>query len=209
LKKRIVDFAQFFLARIDNASSPDLELLNGEIKRVENYLENFLQGNPRVDTSDLDLPAIRWPIEETSFIKLVLNRDRYYQELRTIFDEYLAANHLDCDPKLLDEVFRYQKSRVVNPSGPVESVLALNYNLPQFFEAAMLLTPIELQKQKVTMTVVENYKYEHVQDFVRFHVWYGRQGKKFYYQVHYDSSEHAASEFRPTDIHSPVPTIST
>lgn len=209
LQSRVMDFAEFFLARIRDPKPPALGLLAGEIRRVESYLESFLKGNPHVDTSDLDLPAIRWPVEEVSFIKLALERNRYYEELRVIVDEFLASQRVACDPALLDQVFRYQKARVVNPAGPAESVLCFDYNLPQFFDAAIQLKPIPLTKQTATMTITENYRYEHFQDFVKLHVWYGRQGKAFYYQVAYDSTAEAPAEFKPSDIHSPIPAIST
>lgn len=211
LQQRVMDFAEFFLARLRDPKLPTLGLLSGEIRRVESYLESFLKGNPHVDTSDLELPAIRWPIEEVSFIKLALERGRYYDELRVIVEEFLASRRVVCDPALLDEVFRYQASRVVNPAGPAESALSFEYNLPQFFDAAIRLQPIPLQRQTATMTITENYRYEQVQDFIKLHVWYGRQGKAFYYQVAFspDSTADAPAEFRPSDIHSPIPTIST
>ena len=209
LQQRVMDFAEFFLARLRDQARPALPLLAGEVRRVEAYLDSFLKGDSRVDTSDLELPAVRWPIEEVSFIKLALARDRYHDELRVLVEEFLQARQLACDPRLLDEVFRYQQSRVVNPAGPAEPVLHLTHNLSQFFDAAIRLQPIPLQPQPTTMRIIENYRYDTVQDFVKLHVWYGRQGKAFYYQVSYDSTTDAPPEFRPADIHSAIPTIST
>ncbi|MBI3457500.1 MAG: cobalamin B12-binding domain-containing protein [Candidatus Rokubacteria bacterium] len=209
LRQRVMDFAEFFLARLREQTRPALPLLAGEVRRVEAFLSSFLAGDPRVDTSDLELPAVRWPIEEVSFIKLALERDRYHDELRVLVEEFLAAKGVACDPALLDEVFRYQQSRVVNPAGPAEPVLELTHSLPQFFDAAIRLAPIPLAPQPTTLRIIENYRYDTIQDFVKLHVWYGRQGKSFYYQVSYDSTADAPPEFRPGDIHSAIPTIST
>lgn len=213
---RIMDFAAFFLERIRKGET--FELLNGEIKRLDRFLDSFLQGNPGVDTSDLDLPAVKWPIEEVTFIALVLSRQEFYGELRTIVDEFIASRGIVCDSKLLDQVFAYQRARVVNPAGPYEAELCFDWNLPGFFEAAIRLEPAPLDWEKVTMRVEENFKYDNLQDFARFHVWYGRQGKPFYYQCSYELMDGKGDatgyidSLRFSDRSAPsiaVPTIST
>jgi putative methyltransferase len=213
---RIMDFALFFLERI--RKYPTLELLNREIKRVAKFLETFLEGNPAVDSSDIDLPPVKWPIEEVTFIALAMAREQFHRELRTIVDEFIAARGKQCDPELLDQVFAYQRARVVNPAGPSETELCFDWSLPEFFEAAILLEPIPLVREKVMMQVHENVKYSNLHDFARFQVWYGRQGKPFYYKTEYQSmSQRDRTATSADDLALPaklspniaVPTIST
>jgi radical SAM superfamily enzyme YgiQ (UPF0313 family) len=186
LRQGVMDFARFFLGRIKNQKKPDLPILSKEMERVERFLESFVNGDPKVDFSDLDLPEVRWPVEEVSFINLSLEREQYYADLRVVVDEFIASKNLDCDSRLLDQVFDYQRARVINPNGPSDLELKFSYNLPHFFQAARLLNPIPLKLQNSKMQVIENYKYESLVDFAQYHVWYGRQGKTFYYQVSYE-----------------------
>jgi putative methyltransferase len=186
LGQRIMDFAQFFLQKIRENKNNQFPLLHREMNRVENYLDNFLKGDPMVDTSDLDLLAVRWPIEEVSFIKLSLERKSFYKELQSIVDEFIALKKLECDPKLLNQIFQYQEARIVNLEGPGDTQLIFDYNIPQFFDAAMLLKPIMIKPQSVKIHIEENYHYNNLTEFTQYHVWYGRQGKAFYYKLSYD-----------------------
>ena len=207
LKQGVMDFAKFFLSRIKDNKNPSLPVLSREIKRVELFLESFINGNPKVDCSDLDLPEVRWPIEEVSFIKLTLEREHYLKELRVIV-EYMVAKGLECDKQLLEQVFKYQSARVINLNGPSELSLQFDYNLPHFFQAASLLDPIVLKSQSSEMQVIENYKYESLKDFAQYHVWYGRQGKAFYYDVSYEEkSADLGSE--NSVLLTAIPTINT
>ncbi len=165
-----------------------------------------------MDTSDLDIPAVQWPVEEATFIALALARDDFYRELRVIVDEFVAAQGTRCERALLDDVFAYQRARVVNPSGPAETELTFAWNLPAFYRAAMLLEPEPLERRTVTMRVRATTTYATLRDFAQLQVWYGRQGKRFYYDITDDASPHAdtAAAFQPG--HSDdlaVPTIST
>jgi putative methyltransferase len=208
LKQRIVDFAQFFIETVKNQKTTLYPLLSKEMDRVENYLSSFLNGDPKVEHMDMDLPKVRWPIEEVSFLKLSLQRESFYEELRLLVDKFIASKELSCDSELLNQVFDYQQARLVNVRGPADSNLKFDYNLPQFFEAATKLNPIPLKLQTSKMQVIENYQYESLADFAQYHVWYGRQGKKFYYKVTYDKqiengeSDHSA-------LLTAIPTINT
>ena len=181
LGARIVDFGVYFLERLRRGI--DLPLLKREIQRVDRFVASFLEGRPAVDTSDLDLPAVQWPIEEATFIALALSRDAFYRELRVIVDEFVRTQGKACEAELLDEVFAYQRARVVNPAGPAQTELFFEWDLPAFFGAAMHLEPIALVRESATMHLHANVAYSTLHDFARFHVWYGRQGKRFYYDA--------------------------
>ena len=58
----------------------------------------------------MDLPKVRWPIEEVSFLKLSLQRESFYEELRLLVDKFIASKELSCDSELLNQVFDYQYS---------------------------------------------------------------------------------------------------
>ena len=208
LKQRIVDFAQFFIERAKDQKSNSCPLLFNEINRVEDFLNNFLSGDPKVDFADLGISQVRWPIEEVSFLKLSLHREEFYAELRLVVDEFIASRELNCDPELLNQVFDYQRARLVNLKGPEETNLKFDYNLPQFFQTAINLNPVPLKSQPSKMQVIENYKYESLADFAQHHVWYGRQGKSFYYNVAYDE-QIQKDEGDHSVLPTAIPTINT
>tara|TARA_Y100000294_G_C8555573_1_gene337069 strand:+ start:95 stop:2206 length:2112 start_codon:yes stop_codon:yes gene_type:complete len=210
LKQKIMDFAQFFFERVRDKKKPSLTIFLKEMERFDNYLNSFINKNPHADFSDLTfLQKVRWPIEEITFIKLMLNKQKFYSELKILVNDFISSKKLVCDPKLLNQIFDYQQSRVINPYGPSKSILNFDYNIPQFFQSAILLKPIPLKLQSSKMKIIENYKYETLSDFAQYHVWYGRQGKEFYYQVSYDEKSKRDNEDNNSDFPTAIPTINT
>ena len=59
------------------------------------------------------------------------------------------------------------------------------------------------------MKIIENYKYETLSDFAQYHVWYGRQGKEFYYHVSYDEETKRDNKENNSDFLTALPTINT
>ena len=155
------------------------------------------------------MQQVRWPIEEISFIKLSLQHELFYSELRKIVDEFIISKGLDCEPELLNQVFDYQQSRIINPAGLSKKNLNFDYNLPEFFQSANLLEPVPLKLKKSKMRVIENYKYKSLRDFAKYHVWYGRQGKAFYYNVRYDDQISDVEDANKSPFLTAIPTINT
>ena len=58
------------------------------------------------------------------------------------------------------------------------------------------------------MQIIENYKYESLADFAQYHVWYGRQGKAFYYQVSYEEQVEGCEDDSSVLL-TAIPTINT
>jgi hypothetical protein len=125
-----------------------------------------------------------------------------------VVDEFIASRGLNCDLELLNQVFDYQRARIVNLKGPAETNLKFDYNLPQFFQAAIKLNPVPLKSQPSKMQVIENYKYESLAGFAKYHVWYGRQGKSFYYNVACDE-QIEKDEGDHSGLPTAIPTINT
>ncbi len=117
---------------------------------------------------------------------------------------------MDCEPELLNQVFDYQQSRIINPAGPSKKNLSFDYNLPEFFQSAILLeVSAPLKQKKSKMRVIENYKYKSLQDFAKYHVWYGRQGKAFYYNVKYEDQISDVEDENKSPFLTAIPTINT
>ena len=139
----------------------------------------------------------------------MLNKEKFYNELKILVNDFISSRELDCDSKLLNQIFDYQQSRVISPYGPSKSILNFYYNIPQFFQSAILLKPIPLKLQSSKMKIIENYKYETLSDFAQYHVWYGRQGKAFFYNVSYDLQTEGSDEGDNSTLLTALPTINT
>ena len=58
------------------------------------------------------------------------------------------------------------------------------------------------------MQIIENYQYNSLQDYAQNHVWYGRQGKSFYYDIVFEQlNENTSANYH--ELLTPMPTINT
>ena len=59
------------------------------------------------------------------------------------------------------------------------------------------------------MEIIENYKYKSLTDFSQNHVWYGRQGKAFYYRISSDAQVAVGDQGDCSPLLTAIPTINT
>ena len=176
----ITAFASWFVDRVRRLDAP---LCRRELDRIEAHVASLLAAEPRVDMSDIGAYfPIKWPVEEVTLLKLAFDRDAWYAELRRVVDAFLAERNLACDAQILDEVFAYQRARVVHFDGPgAQREVTFEHNVPEMFERAIALESIPVVRRRSTLRVDENVRWNDKDEFARFQVWYGRRGKSFYY----------------------------
>lgn len=97
---KVTEFARWTLdacyAREEGAGAPLHPLLHAERHRMERYLASQDLGTPEVDRDGLDaFPAIRWPIEEASFLSLMSRKDETYAELLALLEVFCDERGLD------------------------------------------------------------------------------------------------------------------
>lgn len=158
-------------------------LMQKEHKRFDNYVSSLVDesGDGEIDYSDLPmLPKIRWPIEETSFIVYSMNREVFYEELKFITIEFLKSKNCDYNDDIINELFTYQKNRLI---GQVigDSYGEYNWDWSKFFINCIANEKSELEKRSYKSFFSEQYTYASLEEFVKYHVWFGRRRKHFYY----------------------------
>lgn len=178
-----VKFTEFFRYILDfvKAHPNEVPLMSKEHSRFDDYIRSLLERDGGVDFSDVPgLFAIRWPIEEVTFIVYSANKDTFYAEMETITKNFLLSKGIQPDEQLLSELYDYQRNRLVSYKiGQTET--ALNWNFGKFAAAAILNEPVKLEKCQYKSILSEEYVYETYHDFLKHHVWYGRRRKRFYY----------------------------
>lgn len=177
---KFVDFLKSIILYVDN--NPDkVPFLAKEHDRVKKHINAILHGNAEVDYDGTGLHGIRWPIEEVLFIQISQNRDVFYNEMHSIVQDMLKTKSYDCLEEVAD-LFGYQHRRLVDISlNENDYVSQYEWNWPEYFASAILNEKPILAKKRTKSILDDIFKYNNREEFHKFHVWFGRRGKLFYY----------------------------
>lgn len=94
---KVTEFARWALDEMRDAtmmeSDPMYQWLRNEVLRLDEYLERQDAGTPDFHFSErATFGAIRWPIDEASWLALMSNKDEARKELMTLFDAYIDTH---------------------------------------------------------------------------------------------------------------------
>jgi radical SAM superfamily enzyme YgiQ (UPF0313 family) len=169
----LVDFA---IARPDGILGRELRILNEVLDRVlvgtgfDQYVEPFEE--------------VTWPPEEAAFLRLSLQRDALFEEVRSFVTELLSRRGVPLDPDLLDDLMNYQKAILVGPRDKGDVVLTLSADIPSCVAAWRAGKPAKLQHTPGMYKIHRGAGFGgDLRLFSREIVWYGRKGGKFMYAV--------------------------
>lgn len=179
-----IKFTDYFRYILDyvNTHKEEVPLISKEHSRFNEYIRSLLEGDGSVNFSDVpELFSIRWPIEEVTFIVYSSNKDIFYEEMKIITRNFLLSRNLSFDQQFLDELFTYQRNRLVSYKID-HNETEYHWNFGKFAQAAILNDPVKkLSRETYKSVLSEEYTYDTYHDFLKHHVWYGRRRKRFYY----------------------------
>jgi hypothetical protein len=166
-------FVEYFTANRDT-------LIGGEVALTWNMVRGGQNGG-RFDRVLPQFGSIYWPLEEAAFLNLVVQKGRFYKEVRDFLDVLVYDSGLDIgkvDPFLFDDIVLYESARIIGPQLPPPST-KLRYNLHEYLNGSMRLenrpTNIDIRAEVGFDGDFERYAREVV--------WYGRKGGKFHHPI--------------------------
>jgi radical SAM superfamily enzyme YgiQ (UPF0313 family) len=171
-----IKYSDFYEKLIEYFSLNEETLIGKEITLIKSIISHSVNGG----RFDLVLPRfgnIYWPLEEASFLTLVTDKDKFYQELR-LFVGVLARNSgQTVDDTLLDDIILYQESLVIDPY-TIESKVELRYNLYEYFIDIRKKMSLIYSPTRLVVKANKAFNGE-LETFAREVVWYGRKGGSF------------------------------
>lgn len=124
---------------------------------------------------DIIFGDVLWPPEEGSYLEILKDVDRFYQEIESFLKKF------QIDELLFQDLLLYQKNVVRKPFD-TEHTVTLQYNLCEYFEYNISKYNIPIKKDNCTFTIRSKAIYKKWEDFAREVVWYGRKGGDTLYQ---------------------------
>lgn len=114
------------------------------------------------------LGEITWFFEEGLFLEIIMNFERFWQEIIPFLKS------LGVEDKLLNELISYQKSLVKLP-GEEDKIFNFSYDFNSFFASAYKNTATRLQKTPTLVKTITSSTPKSLKEYAKELVWYGRR----------------------------------
>ncbi len=112
-----------------------------------------------------------WPLEEASFLKVILEYDKFYDEITGFIASYFK------DEKIFNELMAYQKSIVKTPyKNSIE--LSLGFDFPAYFTSVYENNYSPLKQSDCRILIDMRDVPSGFPEYAERTVWYGRKGSK-------------------------------
>ena len=165
-----------FLEYICERSMPDGigTMFRDEIQYFDDYFDGLLSGHGR----GVEMPAygnIYWDVEETSFLRLSEDFDRFYEEFHELVFVYLREQKIEFDPVELKEVVLYQRLKMPGAVPPAETQALFSFNIPEYFASRFGSSPISVQRDRQVMDLRSRDFAGDLQRFARETILWGRK----------------------------------
>jgi len=132
---------------------------------------------------DLVLPRfgdICWPLEEASFLNFIIDKERFYLEIKAFVRMLAVDLTLTTDDALINDLIAYQSSLTIDPFNSELSV-ELQHGLHDYFSGfGNSGTEIKQVRNKLIIKADKDFAGD-LERYAREVVWYGRKGGRFHH----------------------------
>jgi radical SAM superfamily enzyme YgiQ (UPF0313 family) len=155
-----------------------------ELRRTSDLIDGVIEREGTWDNVVPEFSPLTWALEEASYLRIVLDLDRFYAELEEFMTDLEARGRLRLEPGLRDDVLAYQKAIVVKWAGRGSTTLLLGHSIHSFYRGVLTGEPVELKRGAFRVTIVDPYDYAgDRQRYATEVVFWGRRGGKIIYQA--------------------------
>lgn len=176
-------YTDFYEALLDHASEHPETVIGAEHARVRSKIDAVIERGASWDEIVPEFSPLTWAIEEASYLRLMLELERFYHDIGGFLDTLEARHLLQIDPDLRRDLLLYQQNIVVRYDGDAGAPFTLGHSLHSFHRGVLTGAGAPLSKGSYRLRVAEPRAYEG--DKARFStevVFWGRRGGKTLYQ---------------------------
>jgi len=135
---------------------------------IKSRLESVVRGDGSLQITDERFGKTSWPFEEAAFLKILFERERFYNEI----SPFLST--LGIDAEISSDILTYQKN-IVKYAGRGNFEIKLAYDWTEYFENVYRGRRKPPQKRANTVRIGKAPPADFA-EFAREIVWYGRKG---------------------------------
>jgi putative methyltransferase len=176
-----ISYKTFYESLLEFGRQHPETLMGQEVQSVSEVLDGAVQGGDW----GVVLPRfgeIVWPTEEASFLNLVCDKRRFYEEISQFLDSLLSENGVakSTAEHDLSELVLYQEKMIIDPHTQPVTNLDLEFDFHGYFDSAYKGAASELKKNPNRLTITSDATFQgDLESYARTIVWYGRKANKF------------------------------
>lgn len=118
---------------------------------------------------------VYWPLEEGSYLEILSDLEKFYNELKDFLIEY------ENNSEILTDLIKYQYEITKKPFDKSHTV-KFSYDLPKYFKHVSDTENIKLEKNSVSVKVEVKNEFDDWKDFAKKVIWYGRKNDAQHYE---------------------------
>jgi len=174
-----VHYRDLYLSLLDFAENRPDSIIGREIAGLERLLDRVLAGIG-FDQVLPNFSDVTWPAEEASLLRLSLNLDAFYAEIREFLRRFVAERTIKIDDRMLDDLLTYQRAVIVDPVSVGDTLLTLSANIPDAGASWRAGREATLVPGEYRYRVRRTVEYGgDTRAYAKHTVWYGRKGGKY------------------------------
>ncbi|MBI3631992.1 MAG: radical SAM protein [Candidatus Vogelbacteria bacterium] len=174
-----ISYGDFYEKLVIYFSGREDSLIGEQLAQVSKVIERAVDG----DRLDLVIPKfgdIYWPLEEATFLNIITNKQKFYEEIRSFVSELSQGLGQDNKGELIDDLILYQSSVIIDPIVS-ELGIELRYNFLEYFGDSVDRN-MELKSSPVRLLIEADQNFSgDLERYAREVVWYGRKGGRFHH----------------------------
>lgn len=158
-------------------------VIGEELLRTREKLVDVLERGGTWDNIVPEFSTLTWAMEEASYLRIALERDRFFNELEQFLDSLESRGLKSLDPRLRRDLLAYQKWIVVKYEDEAPTPLTLGHSLYSFHRGVLTGETRPLRTGRFRLRAVEPQSFHG--DMARYAteiVFWGRRGGKSFHQ---------------------------
>lgn len=164
-----VKYMDFYCSLIDWAKHNKDTICGKLYYWLDGKYREILANSGSLTCYEPEFGELTWPLEEGSFLKVVKEFERFYDEIVEFLSGYFD------NKELFDNIIQYQKMIVKTPYKS-KVVLNLKYDFYDYFSGIYSRKNKALEEKEVSIMIDSSEVPQALEDFARETVWFGRKG---------------------------------
>lgn len=174
-----VNYSDFYERLILYFNANDKTLVGEQLVIVSEIVEKAMYGG-RLDLVIPKFGNIYWPLEEAVFLNLIVNKEKFYREIKSFVRVMIQDLGRKVEDDLLDDLISYQSSVIIDPF-TLNLLVEFRYDLYNYFNKYIDKSyDIKHLSNKLIIKAEQDFS-GNLGKYSREVVWYGRKSGKFHH----------------------------
>lgn len=164
-----IRYIDFYSDIINKAKTDENGICRDILSWLEIKYNEVLNNSGSLTCVVSEYGELTWPLDEGAFLKIVLQYDRFYNEIEKYIQQYFD------DQKIFEELILYQKNIIKTPNSK-GCTLNLGYDFYKYYMNIYKNHYIPLQKTEKTIVIDSSETPTDLEEYAKKIIWYGRKG---------------------------------